>query len=235
MKKAPLTHLCGSKKIVVIGEAGSGKTELAMNLAKQIHDQTGEPVRFLDMDETKILYRARDAADELIATGVTFAAQQEVSEAPVVPYAVNETLLDPDLWAVMDVGGGYTGALCIGQFAGTLERAGACVYYVVNSYRAFSDSTERIQATMAAILARCHLSGIRIVSNPYLGEHTTAEQFWQGHLALKELLRPLDMSIVLTAVPTWLQGAVCSQLNEPAIIIDPYLRKVLRISPSEGK
>ena len=93
------------KKIVVLGEAGSGKTELAMNLAAQIVRETKEPLRFLDMDQTKPLLRARDAGDALRAYGVTLTDQPEYADSPLMPYGVNESLADPDLRVVMDVGG----------------------------------------------------------------------------------------------------------------------------------
>ena len=112
-----MERLLSQKKIVVLGEAGSGKTELAMNLAAQIVRKTGEPLRFLDMDQTKPLLRARDSKDALRAYGVTFTDQPEYADSPLMPYGVNESLADPDLRVILDVGGSYAGALHTGQFA----------------------------------------------------------------------------------------------------------------------
>lgn len=226
-------YLSNHKKIVVLGEAGSGKTELSMNLAVQIHQCTTEPVRFLDMDETKTLYRARDAAESLLANGVTFTMRQQISEAPVVPYGVIESLKDPAIWTILDVGGGHAGALCMGQFSDALRDINALAYYTINSYRAFSDSVERIQETMNAVLSRCHLRDIQIVSNPYLGESTTAKQFLEGQAMLRRLLEPLHMKIDLTAIPHWLWKQVRSQIDGPAVAIKPYLKRVITISPLE--
>lgn len=49
-----------AKNIVFIGEAGSGKTETAVNLALRLAREDGRAVHFFDMDQTKPLFRARD-------------------------------------------------------------------------------------------------------------------------------------------------------------------------------
>lgn len=47
------------KNLVFIGEAGSGKTETAVNLALRMAREGGRRVHFFDMDQTKPLFRAR--------------------------------------------------------------------------------------------------------------------------------------------------------------------------------
>ena len=47
--------------VVFLGEAGCGKSEIAVNLALRL--AAGErPVHFFDLDMTKPLFRSRDAA-----------------------------------------------------------------------------------------------------------------------------------------------------------------------------
>ncbi|MDY4532022.1 MAG: ATP-binding protein [Enterocloster aldenensis] len=46
--------------IVLIGEAGSGKTEIAANIAILLAEKDEKPVYLIDMDQTKCLFRARD-------------------------------------------------------------------------------------------------------------------------------------------------------------------------------
>ena len=42
------------------GEAGSGKTEIALNWAVQLTALTDKKVIFLDLDQVKFIYRAQD-------------------------------------------------------------------------------------------------------------------------------------------------------------------------------
>lgn len=229
------------KKIVVLGEAGSGKTELAMNLAAQTVRKTGEPLRFLDMDQTKPLLRARDSKDALRAYGVTFTDQPEYADSPLMPYGVNESLADPDLRVILDVGGSYAGALHTGQFAEAVKRAGALCLYVINPYRSFSDTTEHIAQTLEAITWACHLEDLHVVSNPYLGPATTAEEYWAGHERLKSLLKPLGMRPELRMAPAFLRDAAAKQRfdglsaykeDDPCILIEPFLSRVLGYDPA---
>lgn len=50
-----------AKNFVLIGEAGSGKTELSLSLAAEMQKLGERQVYFLDMDQTKPLLRARDS------------------------------------------------------------------------------------------------------------------------------------------------------------------------------
>ena len=43
---------------VLIGEAGSGKTEIAANLALRLAEDMPVPVCLIDMDQTKCMFRA---------------------------------------------------------------------------------------------------------------------------------------------------------------------------------
>ena len=44
--------------IVLLGEAGSGKTEIAANIAILLAEKDEKPVYLIDMDQTKCLFRA---------------------------------------------------------------------------------------------------------------------------------------------------------------------------------
>ena len=228
------------KKIVVLGEAGSGKTELAMNLAAQIVRETKEPLRFLDMDQTKPLLRARDAAGALRAYGVTLTDQPEYADSPLMPYGVNESLADPDLRVVMDVGGSYMGALHTGQFAESVKESGALCLYVINPYRSFSDTAEHVAQTLRTIEWACHLEDLHVVANPYLGPATTAEEYRAGLARLTELLQPLNMQPEYRMVPAFLSeacGPGCIAPGQrpedlPAVLIDPFLHRVLGYDPA---
>ena len=223
-----------NKKIAVFGEAGSGKTELSMNLAALIREELAQPIRFLDMDQTKPLLRARDRGDELRAAGITFTVQEEFQDAHIMPYGVNESLADPDLRVILDVGGSYAGALNMGQFADSLQKANALILYSINPYRSFSDTTEHIEQTLRAIEWACHLENMHIVSNPYLGHEMTKEEYWEGHDRLVTLLKPLHKKPELLLAPEGLSltESEAERAEVPLITIKPYLGRVLNISPA---
>ena len=72
--------LGGKRNIVLLGEAGCGKSEIALNLAVRL--SRDGPVHFFDMDQTKPLYRSRDARRALEARGVSFFCQEQYMNGP---------------------------------------------------------------------------------------------------------------------------------------------------------
>jgi hypothetical protein len=120
----------------------------------------------------------------------------------------------------------------VGQFAEALQENGAYCLYTINPYRSFSDTTEHIAQTLAAIEWACHLEDLHIVANPYLGPATTAEEHRDGLARLEELLQPLGLQPEYRMVPEFLAGS-CGQDGLPAILIDPFLSRVLGYDPAQ--
>lgn len=217
-------------KIVVIGESGSGKTELSLNLALAIRERTSLPVHFFDMDQTKPLFRARDVANALWDKQITFKVYQQFMDAPVVPHGVSAIITNPEVYAVLDVGGNRAGALCLGQYAEELKAASTLVLYTINCYRSFSSTTSRVEATMEQVISCCRLDDIRVVSNPFLGPETTVRDIVIGNQKLKEILAPLGKEISLTAVPAHLWKEAKEQVAGSCFPISSFMGKVLTLS-----
>ena len=199
-----------AKNIVFIGEAGSGKTETAVNLALRLARVGGRAVHFFDMDQTKPLFRARDCEVELERHGVTFHFQAQYLDAPTVAPGIAE-------------------AHMIGQFSQLLRGGGALVLYIVNPFRPWSGRREDIEVTMRRVLGAARLGEFSLVANPNLGPGTTAEDVTEGlrrfgelfpdeHprfvCALEELCSELAgrvreplLPIRLNTVPEWLEGS----------------------------
>ena len=212
------------KKLVMIGESGSGKTELALRICCQLRDHSDATVYMLDMDQTKPMFRSRDVADFLREKGVLFPIEKQFMDAPVVPHGVKTILSDRESYAVLDVGGNKAGALCLGQYAQELLEADAAVFYTINPYRCFSNSADHIRETMEMVLS-CSLREIRIVGNPYIGPETTPEDFCWGLERLKQMLDELGLKMYAALVPDHLAGqeAIAPSLPKRYMTISPFM------------
>lgn len=208
-----------SANTVFLGEAGCGKSELAVQLALELAAQGGE-VHFFDLDQTKPLMRARDAAEVLAAAGVTVHYQQQYADAPTQVGGLVPLLLDGGKRVVLDVGGNDTGARLIGGFSHLLKDAD--VWFVVNPYRPWSASTEHIDATLSAILRVSRLKMPRFLLNPNLGQDTTAEEYLCGVVQGLALLSPY-VTVEAAAVPAGLYAAVRQQVALPLLPITPHI------------
>ena len=80
------------KNFVLLGEAGSGKSEIALNLAAHLAQCQPLPVHFFDLDMTKPLFRSRDLAEEMEALGVHFHFEKQFMDAPTQVGGVNRLL-----------------------------------------------------------------------------------------------------------------------------------------------
>ena len=176
----------GKNNIVLLGEAGCGKSEIALNLAALLSEKNS--VEFFDMDQTKPLYRSRDASAELESRGVMFHCERQFFDAPTLVGGVAESLAGRDRITILDVGGNDTGARMIGGFAGLLNKENSILLYVVNPYRPWSKDAVSIDCTLSAILNVSHMKKFHIIANPNLGPATTAKEFAAGMEKTKAML-----------------------------------------------
>ena len=103
-----ITDLIGTKtNFIFVGEAGSGKSEIAINFAKYLASLGNKPVHFFDMDMTKPLFRSRDVIDEVERMGITFHHEVQFMDAPTLVGGVDNHMRDNNCYVVMDVGGDY--------------------------------------------------------------------------------------------------------------------------------
>jgi len=192
------------KNLVFIGEAGSGKTESALNMAQGFarsfkEDGVERRVHFFDMDQTKANLRARDAAAVLEESGVILHYGEQVLDAPTIAGGVIEHLRSPEAMVMMDIGGGSYGAHMIGQFADYLSGADTAVMYIFNPYRPWSISRDDVAETMAAVLGTGHLTISCLICNPNLGPATTVEEYMEGYRRMLAMFPETPISFCCAA------------------------------------
>lgn len=180
------------RSVVFLGEAGCGKSEIAVNLAIRLADLGDRPVHFFDLDMTKPLFRAREIAETLEKRGIHVHFEEQFMDAPTTVGGPGAYLRRDDCYTVLDVGGDHMGARAIGQYAQLLRGPAAAVYYVINPFRPWSNTTERIDIVLLDILTVSHLTlrDLRLVANPNLGGGTTAEQVLEGCRMLRDTVEP---------------------------------------------
>lgn len=205
------------KNLVFIGEAGSGKTETAVNLALRMVREGGRRVHFFDMDQTKPLFRARDCEAQLEREGVVFHFQAQYLDAPTVASGVIETLRDESSAVLMDIGGGAHGSHMIGQFSHLLNSENTRVLYIVNPFRPWSGRREDIDVTMRRVLGAARLDSFSLVANPNFGPDTRPEDILEGLRRFSGLF-PGEEPIFVCALEG-LCSELAGQVREPLLPI----------------
>ena len=167
------------KNFVFIGEAGSGKSEIVLNIALKLSEKKGKQVDLFDLDQTKPLYRSRDMQENFAEKGVTIHYQDQYLDAPVMVGGVRVSLLS-DNYTLLDIGGGHQAAKFAGAYSDLLSKDDAVPVYVFNPFRPWSNSVDSIDGTMQHILGSMRLDHIYILGNPNLGYTTTVNEFMDG-------------------------------------------------------
>jgi hypothetical protein len=187
---------------IFTGRFGTGKTEVAINYALALAELDG-PVTLTDMDVVTPYFRTRDMTERLKPRGIEVVAPADFTRdihLPAVSARIWGTLQNEDGLTVMDVGGDSQGARAIGQFKALLESSGYVMYVVVNPYRPFNATVDRIAQTVADIEANTRLETGALVSNPNLIADTTLEIVQDGHRLVEQAGEELGLPIAFLCV-----------------------------------
>ena len=212
------------KNYVFIGEAGSGKSELSMNWAAHLAENSDSKIDYFDLDQTKPNFRSREYADILSKYGIAVHYNEQKMDTPVLASGVLECLADPDRTVVLDIGGNAIGARMIGQLSHVVQATNTVNYYVVNIYRPWSGSEEHILQTLLSLESASGLNNFRIISNPNYGSDTTPEDVIKGNSRLKEMINshfPIEFLTAESSIAAQLTDAVM----EPIFPMQPWISK----------
>lgn len=179
------------KFIVLIGNYGSGKTEIAINLAVQ-SASAGKNILVIDLDKVNDYFRMSDRVDVLRENKVnlvspTFAGQG-VTPSNMSAAVASAFAGDWDL-CVFDVGGDSAGAMSLGRYHqdfAALDPAQLEVYDIVNVFRPMSESPEKILKLKEEMEGFARLKVTGFVNNSNLLNFASADDIRQGYDVLKE-------------------------------------------------
>lgn len=170
------------QNFIFLGEAGCGKSEMALNFALTVRRLTDRDVHFFDLDQTKPLFRSRDVRMQMEAENVVLHYEEQFQDAPTSAGGVNEKLADPETITILDVGGSDTGSRLIGEYSGWLNRPETQAFFLLNVFRPWSRDIGAVDQTMTMIYraARIGLENTTVILNPNVGNTTTPEEILEG-------------------------------------------------------
>ena len=105
------------RNFVLIGESGSGKSEISLFLAKTLSDYTDKKIRLIDMDQTKGMYRSRDWKERVENDQIHVYCGEHFMDMPLVPHGMAKKLDDENAVNILDVGGNEIGTVVLGQYS----------------------------------------------------------------------------------------------------------------------
>lgn len=200
-----LKKYCDANRVLVItGHYGSGKTEIAMNLAvDQVKRNTGRSVAIADLDIVNPYFRSRDYSSLYKENGIRMmASSKSASDAdlPTLPADIRAAFDQEDLFTVFDVGGDPTGAHVLRGYAAWLQRVPHAMLVVVNANRPQTDTAEKAAAYIAEIERASGVKASGIIDNTHLCRETTQEELEKGRRICREIKERAGLDTVCHTV-----------------------------------
>ncbi len=210
-----LHELATEKVTVISGPYGSGKTNIAVNLAMALAEN-GEKCRIADLDIVNPYFRSADNAEMLENIGVqtmipTFANTNV--DIPALPPNY-QLLFTGDGKSIADVGGDADGAAVLGLSHDDYVEAGYKMYFVYNRYRYVTCEPEGALEVLNGIKRASGLEFCGIINNSNLGIETTAEHILNAMSTAKEFAEMAKLPIVLTTAPDWVDLEGCVKIKD---------------------
>lgn len=192
------------KRITLLcGHYGSGKTNVALNMAYEIK-MSYDNVVIADLDIVNPYFRTKDSAKQLEAKGIKLIASEYAGtnvDIPAMPAEMYSLTDDKSLKAVIDVGGDDRGALALGRISpAIIEENNYEMLLVINKFRPLTPDAQSTVEVMREIEQAGGLKFTGIVNNSNLGYLTTAEDVLDSENYAKAVADLTGLPIKCTAV-----------------------------------
>lgn len=211
------------KKIkIIVGHFGSGKTEVAVNLAANY----GGSSVIVDMDTVNPYFRTADAKTQLEDMGVRVIVPQYANTNVDIPSLGSEifsVFASDEENVIFDVGGDDDGAIALGMFNPHFTKHGYEMYFVINKSRPLTANADDTIELMRNIEAVSRLKVTGLINSTHLADETTAEIVLDGQKLAEEISAKTDIPVVLTAVKEDLAEQVENKINNPVLGLHLYI------------
>jgi len=192
------------KRIILLsGHYGSGKTNIAVNLAFVLKQQR-ERVTIADVDIVNPYFRTSDSRRELEDSGIRLICSEFAGsnvDLPALPAEIYAVTDDPGQTAIIDVGGDDRGALALGRIRdGILKENDYEMLFVINRFRPLTRNAEMTVEIMREIEAAAGIRFTAVVNNSNLGAETTADDVLSSVEYANEVCSLTGLPLKMTAV-----------------------------------
>jgi len=201
MKEFDFKSILGKEFQIFMGRIGSGKTEIAINLAIILKKQDIKSTLF-DIDIVKPYVRIRDIREKLSEYGLDIVSPPELTKAldlPVFPKNIIGEFMERGNVKILDVGGDPYGAGTIAQFreyfAGNVN-----LFFVINTRRPFTSNKAEILNAIYDIESASKMNLSYLVFNTNLRWDTTREVIEEGFKIVKSVSYETKIPIAFAAV-----------------------------------
>ncbi len=220
---------------VLIGNYGSGKSELALNFAIQAAAR-GERTELIDLDMVNTYFRLTERGKmveqkEIRLVSPNFACSG-IETLSLPAEIASAFVLDWDS-VIFDVGGDDVGATALGRYHEDfmeLEPGSLEVLNVINIRRPLASTLEKIQRLQEGMQAHARLQITGMINNTNLATMTSVQELRDGYELLKEVSDITGIPVAYTTGKKEFLDAFLAENPDPKyvgkpIAIDMYMHR----------
>jgi hypothetical protein len=175
--------------VAIVGNFGSGKTEVAINLAVN-RKRAGLDVRIADLDLVNPYFRTREARIALEELGVELVLPPREylhADLPILSPSVAGMIRQSKGLAILDVGGDDAGATVLAALANAFSGVQVHMLQVVNPFRPQTATLEGSLKIKDEIEKAAKLTITGLIGNANLIDETGTEEIYSGYDFLQKL------------------------------------------------
>ena len=209
---------------MLVGAYGSGKTEVAVNLAIR-WAQEGRRVQMADLDLVNPYFRSREVRAAMEAHGIRVVVPpgaQAFADLPIVLPEIRGLLRPPEgTISLLDVGGDDVGAKVLSSFRTSLVDGAYDLWQVVNTSRPFTATVEGCLRMRAELEGASRLTVTGFLANTHLIEETTPETVLAGWRVVAEAARVGGLPIPwVTAMGPLARDPALAEITDPLLALE---------------
>ena len=206
-----------TKRLTILcGHYGSGKTNVAVNLAFKLREQH-ERVTVADLDIVNPYFRTKDSMKEFDERGIRLICSPYANsnvDIPALPQELYSVTDDKGQTVVLDIGGDDRGALALGRLAPQIKAEGDYeMLMVINRFRPLTPDVPSTLEVMREIETACGIPFTGLVNNSNLGEETAADDVLGSVAYADEVAKATGLPLVMTTVKDTLYTELKGQIN----------------------
>ena len=192
------------KRLTIIsGHYGSGKTNIAVNIAKKLADEKSN-VALADLDIVNPYFRSKDSQRELEEKGIRLICSLYANsnvDIPALPQEIYSITDDKNQTVVLDIGGDDRGALVLGRLADAIKQENDYeMLMVINKFRPETKDADSAIEIMREIETASKIKFTGIINNSNLGVETDENCILSSLSYAEEIAEKTGIPVVMTTV-----------------------------------